>query len=267
MSGPSANPRRDDHAVPRAPRSPSGDYGPSGPTAPIEGRAKVTGSARYAADEPMPGPGLRLRCRVHGVPRAHPRHRHLGRPGHARRAGRDRPPQRAAPQPRGRALLRPRRRAPAAAGRRDPYAGRPVALVVAETLEQARAAAEALPVTYDEQPHDTEFSADHPAARPALTIFGEDANVGDVDAELAASARGGRRAVPHARGALQRHGTALGDRLVGRRAPAGRRLEPGALHRRQRTGHAVLPDASSRCGSAPNTSAAGSGPRGCAARS
>lgn len=68
-----------------------------------------------------------------------------------------------------------------------PYAGWPVALVVAETPEQAQAAAEAVEVAYDEQPHDTAFSADHPAARPASTIFGENADVGDVDAELAAS--------------------------------------------------------------------------------
>ncbi|BCB89982.1 oxidoreductase [Phytohabitans suffuscus] len=69
-----------------------------------------------------------------------------------------------------------------------PYAGCPVALVVARTPEQAKAAADALPVTYDEQPHDTHFSAGHPAARPASTVFGEDANVGDVEAELARSA-------------------------------------------------------------------------------
>ncbi len=68
-----------------------------------------------------------------------------------------------------------------------PHAGWPLVLVVAETPEQAQAAAEAVEVTYDEQPHDTEFSADHPAARPAMTVFGENADVGDVDAELAAS--------------------------------------------------------------------------------
>ncbi|MEU6065059.1 xanthine dehydrogenase family protein molybdopterin-binding subunit [Streptomyces sp. NPDC047082] len=68
------------------------------------------------------------------------------------------------------------------------HAGRPIALVVAETPEQARAAALALSVSYDEEPHDTDFSLDHPAARPALPLYGEDANVGDVDAALAASA-------------------------------------------------------------------------------
>jgi xanthine dehydrogenase YagR molybdenum-binding subunit len=68
------------------------------------------------------------------------------------------------------------------------YSGEPVALVVAETFEQARTAAKALVVTYDELPHDTEFRVDHPKRRPAITIFGPDANVGDLDAELAASA-------------------------------------------------------------------------------
>ncbi|MEU6657808.1 xanthine dehydrogenase family protein molybdopterin-binding subunit [Streptomyces sp. NPDC046821] len=67
------------------------------------------------------------------------------------------------------------------------YSGRPVALVVADTAEQARAAATALRVTYDVEPHDVGFSADHPDARPATPAFGEDATVGDVDAELAAS--------------------------------------------------------------------------------
>ncbi|MFG2043799.1 xanthine dehydrogenase family protein molybdopterin-binding subunit [Dactylosporangium sp. NPDC048998] len=69
-----------------------------------------------------------------------------------------------------------------------PYAGRPIALVVAETMEQARAAAAALKVTYHEQPHDTTFSVDHPAKRPASQAFGPEADTGDLEAELAASA-------------------------------------------------------------------------------
>lgn len=67
------------------------------------------------------------------------------------------------------------------------HAGRPVALVVARTQEQAQTAADALLVAYDDHPHDTAFHATHPAARPAITILGENVNVGDVDAELAAS--------------------------------------------------------------------------------
>ncbi|MEV6140631.1 xanthine dehydrogenase family protein molybdopterin-binding subunit [Nocardia sp. NPDC051990] len=69
-----------------------------------------------------------------------------------------------------------------------PYAGRPVALVVAETWEQAQRAVAELPIDYLEEPHDTAFSADHPAARPALDLFGPEANRGDLDTELAKSA-------------------------------------------------------------------------------
>ncbi|MFF0776119.1 xanthine dehydrogenase family protein molybdopterin-binding subunit [Nonomuraea wenchangensis] len=69
-----------------------------------------------------------------------------------------------------------------------PFSGRPVALVVAETLEQAQAAAAALPVTYEAEPHDTEFTAEHPARRPAVTFFDGPVDIGDIEAELAASA-------------------------------------------------------------------------------
>ncbi|MFJ8965892.1 xanthine dehydrogenase family protein molybdopterin-binding subunit [Lentzea sp. NPDC102401] len=68
------------------------------------------------------------------------------------------------------------------------HGGWPVALVVAETPEQARAGAERLRVSYVEQSHDIAFSAGHPSLRPALTSFGPDANKGDLDAELARSA-------------------------------------------------------------------------------
>ena len=71
-----------------------------------------------------------------------------------------------------------------------PHRGWPVALVVAETPEQARAGAEALAVTYDEEPHEAAFSADHerahtPEVRPPAQ---PDVVKGDVDAEIAASA-------------------------------------------------------------------------------
>ncbi|WP_031055655.1 xanthine dehydrogenase family protein molybdopterin-binding subunit [Streptomyces ochraceiscleroticus] len=66
-----------------------------------------------------------------------------------------------------------------------PYLGWPVALVVAETSEQAREAAEALVVEYDEEPHDIAFAAGRDG-----TYTPEDSAVekGDVEAELAASA-------------------------------------------------------------------------------
>jgi xanthine dehydrogenase YagR molybdenum-binding subunit len=67
---------------------------------------------------------------------------------------------------------------------RVPHVGWPVALVVAETAEQARAAAEALVVSYDREPHDVVFTADHPG------MYTQDgaAEKGDLEAELAASA-------------------------------------------------------------------------------
>ena len=72
-----------------------------------------------------------------------------------------------------------------------PHAGWPVALVLAKTLEQAREAAETLVVEYDEQPFDVAFSSDHPGLRtpegsqPGPPLSAEH---GDVERELAASA-------------------------------------------------------------------------------
>ncbi|SDF43398.1 xanthine dehydrogenase YagR molybdenum-binding subunit [Lentzea fradiae] len=68
------------------------------------------------------------------------------------------------------------------------HGGQPVALVVAETPEQARAGAELLRVSCVEEPHDIAFGPNHQAVRPALTAFGPDADKGDLEAELAASA-------------------------------------------------------------------------------
>jgi xanthine dehydrogenase YagR molybdenum-binding subunit len=63
-----------------------------------------------------------------------------------------------------------------------------VALVVAETSEQAREAAEALVVHYEQQPHDIDFTAGAPDAYP-LDAFGPAViEQGDLEAELAASA-------------------------------------------------------------------------------
>lgn len=67
------------------------------------------------------------------------------------------------------------------------HVGWPVALVVAETSEQAREAAEALVVAYDEEPHDT-TTADHPGAHPAGGVMPGETAKGDLAAGLAASA-------------------------------------------------------------------------------
>jgi xanthine dehydrogenase YagR molybdenum-binding subunit len=73
---------------------------------------------------------------------------------------------------------------------RVPHVGWPVALVVAETSEQARAGADALVVRYEQEPHDTGFSADHPGAYvPTEHRMGAmETEKGDVEAALAASA-------------------------------------------------------------------------------
>ncbi|MET9745668.1 xanthine dehydrogenase family protein molybdopterin-binding subunit [Streptomyces ardesiacus] len=71
---------------------------------------------------------------------------------------------------------------------RVPHAGWPVALVVAETSEQAREAAEALVVAYDREAHDTELATGHPGAHPAGGVMPGETAKGDLAAGLAASA-------------------------------------------------------------------------------
>ncbi|MET8901630.1 xanthine dehydrogenase family protein molybdopterin-binding subunit [Streptomyces sp. NPDC004538] len=70
---------------------------------------------------------------------------------------------------------------------RVPHRGWPVALVVAENSEQAREAAEALVVAYDEEPHDTVLTGAHPEAYPAAGVMPAETVKGDLDAGLAAS--------------------------------------------------------------------------------
>ncbi|MEU6403358.1 xanthine dehydrogenase family protein molybdopterin-binding subunit [Streptomyces sp. NPDC046985] len=70
---------------------------------------------------------------------------------------------------------------------RVPHLGWPVALVVAETSEQAREAAESLVVHYAQQEHDVEFSAARPEARAVDTFIPAVVEKGDLEAELAAS--------------------------------------------------------------------------------
>lgn len=68
---------------------------------------------------------------------------------------------------------------------RVPFVGWPVALVVAETPEQAREAAEALVIQYDEEPHDVAFFAGRPGT---YTPEDEETSKGDLESELTASA-------------------------------------------------------------------------------
>ncbi|MES4892361.1 xanthine dehydrogenase family protein molybdopterin-binding subunit [Streptomyces sp. NPDC096012] len=156
----------------------------------IEGRDKVTGAARYAAEVPFDGLAhgwLVLSTVARGRIRAVDAEPVLAMPGvlavldhrNAPRLDTDYI-----------GLLGTRPDPTCAVFQHDrvPHRGWPVALVVAETSEQAREAAEALVVHYEQEPHDVGFRSGHPDAYaldshgPAVT------EKGDLAAQLAASA-------------------------------------------------------------------------------
>ncbi|MEG3628221.1 xanthine dehydrogenase family protein molybdopterin-binding subunit [Streptomyces poriticola] len=155
----------------------------------VEGRDKVTGAARYAAELPFPGlvHGWLVTSSVtRGRIRAIDSEPVLALPGvlavlhhgNAPRLNTDYVGMLGAPDPTAAVLQ----------DDRVPHAAWPVALVVAETPEQAREAAETLAVTYDEEPHDVDFTADRPAAYPAEGQMPAVTEKGDLTAELAACA-------------------------------------------------------------------------------
>jgi len=156
----------------------------------VEGRAKVTGTARYAADVPfteLAHGWLVLSTVARGRIRSVEDGPVLAMPGvlAALHHGN-------APRVNGDFIgllgVPPDPSAVVFQHDRVPHRGWPVALVVAETPEQAREAADALVVHYEQEPHDIEFSGDRPDAYdlgahgPAVT------GKGDLEAELAASA-------------------------------------------------------------------------------
>ncbi|MFD5074616.1 xanthine dehydrogenase family protein molybdopterin-binding subunit [Streptomyces sp. NPDC058371] len=129
-----------------------------GPAERREGRDKVTGSARYAAEHPAPG-------RLHGWPvtatiargtiRAIDTGTALGLPGVLTVLTHENAPQLAEPDDATLAVLQ---------NARVPHRGWFVALVVAETLEAARAGAAAVHVDYAVEDHDVTLTETHPAA-------------------------------------------------------------------------------------------------------
>jgi len=71
-----------------------------------------------------------------------------------------------------------------------PHHGAVVALVVASSLEQAQAGAETLLVTYDEEPHDVGFTADHAEMYVPDHVnpgFDTETVIGDVDEKISAA--------------------------------------------------------------------------------
>ncbi|WMC85070.1 xanthine dehydrogenase family protein molybdopterin-binding subunit [Streptomyces rochei] len=156
----------------------------------VEGRDKVTGAARYAGEIPFADLAhgwLALSTVARGRVRSLDTDAVLGMPGvlavlhhgNAPRVDTDYV---------GMLGIPPDPTAAVFQDDRVPHVGWPVALVVAETPEQAREAAEALVVTYDEEPHDTVLTADHPGAYPADGHMPAETEKGDLAASLAASA-------------------------------------------------------------------------------
>ncbi|MGW0812120.1 xanthine dehydrogenase family protein molybdopterin-binding subunit [Streptomyces viridiviolaceus] len=149
-----------------------------------EGRQKVTGTARYAAEFDFPGraqclpvPATVARGRVTGVDAAPA----LALPGVLAVLTHENAPRLAAPDDPVLAVLQ---------SPRVPHRGWFVALVVAETLEAARAGAAAVRVTYDAEGYDVTLTRSHPEAYvPQEANAGQPGlrEHGDPDAAFASS--------------------------------------------------------------------------------
>ncbi|KFG76842.1 xanthine dehydrogenase family protein molybdopterin-binding subunit [Streptomyces mutabilis] len=156
----------------------------------VEGRDKVTGAARYAGEVPFADLAhgwLALSTVARGRVRSIDTDAVLGMPGVLAVLHHGNAP-RVDTDYIGLLGIPPDPTAAVFQDDRVPHAGWPVALVVAETPEQAREAAEALVVTYDEEPHDTALTSDHPGAYPADGHMPAETEKGDLAAGLASSA-------------------------------------------------------------------------------
>ncbi|AQS70940.1 xanthine dehydrogenase family protein molybdopterin-binding subunit [Streptomyces pactum] len=156
----------------------------------VEGRDKVTGAARYAGEIPFADLAhgwLVLSTVARGRIRSIDTDSVLGMPGvlavlhhgNAPRVDTDYV---------GMLGIPPDPTAAVFQNDRVAHVGWPVALVVAETPEQAREAAEALVVAYDEEPHDSTLTADRPDAYPLDGHMPAETEKGDLAAALASSA-------------------------------------------------------------------------------
>ncbi|MFF0626917.1 xanthine dehydrogenase family protein molybdopterin-binding subunit [Streptomyces sp. NPDC004296] len=149
-----------------------------------EGRQKVTGTARYAAEHTPPGcayawpvPATVARGRITELDIGGA----LALPGVIAVLTHENAPRLASTPDRTLALLQEDR---------VPHRGWYVALAVADTLEAARDAAEAVHVAYATEPHDVRVTADHPELYVPETVNGDFPAVrerGDFDAAFAAA--------------------------------------------------------------------------------
>ncbi|MEU7470044.1 xanthine dehydrogenase family protein molybdopterin-binding subunit [Streptomyces sp. NPDC044984] len=157
---------------------------PGAPAERREGRQKVTGGARYAAEHPLPDrahawpvPATVARGRVTAVDTTAA----LGRPGVLTVLTHENAPRLAEPDDPTLAVLQ---------DPRVPHRGWFVALVVARSPEEARAAAAAVRVEYAVEEHDVSLTADHPGAyEPETANAGHPARreYGDPDGAFAAA--------------------------------------------------------------------------------
>ncbi|MER6630290.1 xanthine dehydrogenase family protein molybdopterin-binding subunit [Streptomyces sp. NPDC000987] len=156
----------------------------------VEGREKVTGAARYAGEIPFAGLAhgwLALSTVARGRIRAIGTEAVLAMPGVLTVLHHGNAPHLETDYV-GVLGTRPDPTCAVFQHDRVPHLGWPVALVVAETPEQAREAAEALVVDYEPQPHDVDFTAGHPDAYPLDGHLPAVTDKGDLEAQLAASA-------------------------------------------------------------------------------
>ncbi|MCA2226471.1 xanthine dehydrogenase family protein molybdopterin-binding subunit [Nonomuraea aurantiaca] len=151
----------------------------------IEGHDKVTGRATYSAEYPIEGvtyaypvqAGI-VRGRITSIDAAGA----LAMPGALAVLSSEDPPELAPDADPELALFQRREVA---------YRGQFVAVVVADTYENARAAAREVRVTYEEDPHDVRLRGDHPGLyRPEKVnpFYPADTEKGDLAAGLAAAA-------------------------------------------------------------------------------
>jgi xanthine dehydrogenase YagR molybdenum-binding subunit len=149
----------------------------------IDGPAKVTGQAHYTADNPRTGLAFAVLVTsniAHGRIAGIAARAAEAAPGVAKVLTHLNMP-RLAPIP----PQMPMQKLMPMQGDRIEYEGQPVALVVAETLEQATHAAKLLRIDYEMEPAHVDFRDDLDQGRPVSTYAEADTHVGDVEASLA----------------------------------------------------------------------------------
>jgi xanthine dehydrogenase YagR molybdenum-binding subunit len=149
------------------------------PVARLEGRDKVTGTARYAADRNPPGalhawpvPAAVAKGEITAVDRAEA----LAMPGAVAVLAHDNAPRLALPEDGDRTLA-------VLQSPRIAHRGEIAALAVAETPQAARAMAQAVRIGYRERPHDVVLTADHPGLYVPDVAGGGEGEYGRGDPE------------------------------------------------------------------------------------